>query len=89
MYFIPFHNLRFIVRNFQIGEQQAHEMNMHSRWEIWRESAKQRLMKEVKRQMAQEGDYAAYYYHPTATRYARQMRHDRDRVMDTVVGSKV
>ncbi len=38
---------------------------------------KTQLKKEVKRLMALEGDYAAWYYNPTQAKYSRIWREER------------
>ena len=50
---------------------------MHATWQMWRKTHKVQLMREVERQMMVEGDYASYYYHPTAARYARIHEQDK------------
>jgi hypothetical protein len=46
-------------------------------WEQDREWKRAQLKAEVQRIMAQEGDYAAWYYKPTQAKYARMMRGER------------
>ena len=36
------------------------------------------LRKEVRRQMALEGDYAAWYYNPTQAKYTRMWKKERE-----------
>ena len=58
------------------GAQQAYEKTMHAHWENWRNTYKVQLMKEVRRQMMLEGDYASYYHSPTSVKYARLLKEE-------------
>merc|ERR1711974_371105 len=69
------------------SEQQWYEMTMHQMWENWREVHKVRLLNEVKRQIRSEGDYAAYYYHPTTAKYARLYKARREEAFEDHQGS--
>merc|ERR1719391_1361279 len=80
---------RFVQKHFHRPEQQWYEMTMHDNWEKWRETHKLRLLAEVKRQMASEGDYAAYYYYPSAAKYMRVYKEKRQNIFDDHDGTNV
>ena len=66
------------MRNYYRDGQILYETKLHAIWEQWNWTHKRRLMKEVKRIMDEEGDYAAWSYSPSDAKYARMSRNERD-----------
>ena len=54
----------------------VYEVMLHGTWDQWKTSHRGLLIKEVKRVMAADGDYAAWYYAPSNAKYARMMKRD-------------
>ena len=53
-------------------------LNLFQIWEDQKDSYRNELRKEVRRQMALEGDYAAWYYNPTQAKYTRMWKKERE-----------
>ena len=62
------------MRHFYMNCQMLYETKLHNIYEAWNETHRAKLIKEVKRIMTKEGDYAAWSYAPSDAKYARMMR---------------
>ena len=71
------------MRNaFQSG-QMLYETKMHAIWEQWNYSHRAQLIKEIRRVMDSEGDYAGWTYRTSDAKYARAAQRERQERMQT------
>jgi len=74
---------RWLMRNaFQSG-QMLYETKMHAIWEQWNYSHRAQLIKEIRRVMDSEGDYAGWTYRTSDAKYARAAQRERQERMHT------
>ena len=66
------------------SEQMVYEVMLHGTWDQWRQTHKGLLIKEVKRVIAAEGDYAAWYYSPSNAKYARMAKKALDEKREAI-----
>ena len=59
-----------------MDSQMLYETKLHSVWEQWNTTHRARLIKEVKRVMNAEGDYAGWSYSPSDAKYARMAKNE-------------
>ena len=71
-------SFRWLTRNYWISEQEKYEVLLHHHWEAYNQVCKRQLIKEVERQMKEEGDYAAWYYIPFDAGKTRMMNHMKE-----------
>ena len=69
-------NFRWLLKNVYMSEQERYERMMHVLWEQDRECKRAQLKAEVNRIMAQEGDYAAWFYKPAQAKYVRMLKQE-------------
>jgi NADH dehydrogenase (ubiquinone) 1 beta subcomplex subunit 5 len=67
---------RWFMRNFYYDGQMLYEVKLHAIWEQWNTTHRSRLIKEVKRVMNAEGDYAGWSYSPSDAKYARMAKNE-------------
>merc|ERR1719192_572990 len=69
---------RWLKKHYWVSEQEKYEVTLHLHWEMYNQVCKKQLMREVERQMKDEGDYAGWYYIPYDSGRTRMMNNIRE-----------
>ena len=70
-------------RNVFTSGQQCYEMKMHAIAEQWDYSHRAQLIREIRRVMDSEGDYAGWTYRTSDAKYARAAQREREERLHT------